>query len=115
MPFGRRPPPSCATVCAFGIPDVRTSIRDTSDGVDVTFGVVGNDPTELRQRAHGAVAGTYPIRPGTQALARRVRVTIHDEEDGLVMHVVPLDPAELDSVRDAVRKVVAEDEAMSCK
>src|ERR1700677_3970581 len=62
MPIGRRPPPSSSTVCAFGVPGVRTCVSDTPDGVEVTFVVVG-DATELRQRAHAALAGTYPLRP----------------------------------------------------
>jgi hypothetical protein len=115
MPFGRRPPPSRATVCAFGIPGVRTSVRETIDGIDVWFGVVGDDPAELRRRAHGSIDGTYPLRPETRALARRVRVILHDEEDGLVMHVVPIDPTELDAIRGAVRTILAEDGTMSCK
>jgi hypothetical protein len=115
MPFGRRPPPSCATVCAFGIPGVRTSIRETSDGVDVRFGVVGDDPTELRRRAHGSIEGTYPLRADTKALARRVHVTIYDEEDGLIMHVVPNDLAEIASIRSAVRNILDEDETMRCE
>jgi hypothetical protein len=93
-------PPASATVCALGIPGVRMSLSDSPDGVDLTFAVVG-DAAELRKRAHEALAGTYPLRPESAALVRRVHATILDEPYGLVVHAVPIDPAQLDSVRAA--------------
>jgi hypothetical protein len=93
-------PPASATVCALGIPGVRMSLSDSPDGVDLTFAVVG-DAAELRKRAHEALAGTYPMTPESTALVRRVHATIFDEPYGLVVHAVPIDPAQLDSVRAA--------------
>jgi hypothetical protein len=105
MPFGRALPPSSSTVCALGIPGVRTSVRDTPDGVELTLVAVGN-ATELRNRAHAALAGKYPLRPESKALAARVRATIRDEPCGLVVHLVPIDEAQLSSVRDATRRLI---------
>jgi hypothetical protein len=114
MPIGRRPPPSSSTVCAFGVPGVRTCVSDTPDGVEVTFVVVG-DATELRQRAHAALAGTYPLRPESRAIASRVHATIRDEPDGLVLHAVPIDPADLPSIRAAVRRLISDVLSNACE
>jgi len=79
------------------------SLRDTDDGVELTIVVVG-DATELRRRAHAALAGTYPVRPESRALLSRVRASMRDEPYGLVLDAVPIRPAELDSVRDDFRR-----------
>ena len=89
-------------------------MSDTDDGVEVTFVVVG-DATELRRRAHGAIEGTYPVGPETTAIVRRVHATIRDEPDGLVLHVVPIDPAELEWVRDAVHQRVRHIQSSDCE
>jgi hypothetical protein len=113
MRVGRHLPRASSTICAFGLPGVRTSLRDTSDGVDVTFVLVG-DAAELRGRAHAALAGTYPLRPESRALARRLRTTLRDEPDGLVIHATPLDPAELVSVREAIHHLVEDVLSSGC-
>jgi hypothetical protein len=105
MPLGRPAYPSSSTVCALGIPGVRTSVRDTPDGVELTLGVVG-DATELRTRARAALVGRYPLRPDAMALASRVHATLYDESCGLVVHLVPIDSTELSSVRDAARRLI---------
>jgi len=100
-------------MCAFGVPGVRTSVADTPGGVDVRFVVIG-DASELRRRAHGAVAGTYPIRPESRAVADQVYATVTDDEDGLQMHMTPRDPTKVDVIRDDVRHLLDDVRARGC-
>jgi hypothetical protein len=113
MPVGRRAPPACSTICALGVPGVRVAVRDTPDGVDLTFVVVG-DEGELRKRLVAAFAGEYPMRAEGRAIARRVHATIRDEERGLVVHAVPIDPAERASVQAAFHKAIEDLQSRDC-
>ncbi len=99
--------PGASTICAFGVPGVRTSVFDTDDGVDITFNVMG-DAGELQRRVHDALAdrGPYCMHPETRAIARRVHATVTDEPRGLIIHAVPIDPKDLDDVREAIRRRV---------
>jgi hypothetical protein len=106
-------PPASSTICALGIPSVRTSLRDTSDGIDVTFNLVG-DATELRRRADAALVGTYPLRAEGRALSCHVCATISDEPNGIVIHAVPVDKAQLESVREAFHQLIVELQSAQC-
>jgi len=60
-------PPGASTLCVFGVRGVRANVRDTADGTDVTFTVVG-DGSELRKRAHEALSGELAVKPETVAI-----------------------------------------------
>jgi hypothetical protein len=100
-PVARGMPPGSSTLCVFGVRGVRAFTRDTDDGMDITFTVVG-DGSLLRERAHESLNGAYPLKPETAAIARRVHATIHDEPAGLTIHATPTDPADLEGVRAAI-------------
>lgn len=106
-------PPASSTICALGIPSVRTSLRDTSDGIDVTFNLVG-DATELRRRADAALVGTYPVRAEGSALSCHVCATISDEPNGIVIHAVPVNKAQLESVREAFHQLIVQLQLAGC-
>ncbi len=109
-PIARGMPRGSSTVCVFGVRGVRAFARETDDGMDVTFTVVG-DGEELRRRAHAAVNGEFPVRPETRVIMRQVTATVYDEPEGLMIHAKAKDPAMLEQIQDEIRQVI--DEATS--
>jgi len=104
--LSRRVPSGSATICAFGLPGVRSSVQDTADGVDVELVTVG-DATELRKRVHDVLEdhrepGAWKLKPEQQKIARKLHATLIDEPHGLLVRAAPNDPADLEEIRVAI-------------
>ena len=112
-PIARGMPRGSSTVCVFGVRGVRAVTRETADGMDVIFSVVG-DGAELRRNAHAALTGEYRVRPEARAIMQKVTSTLYDEPDGLTIHATPIDPTMLDQIRAEIRHVVQDSTSDRC-
>jgi len=117
--LSRRVPPGSATICAFGLPGVRTSVQDTQGGVDVTLATVG-DATELRKRVHDVLEdrhepGAWRLKPEHERIARKLRAQIIDEPHGLLVRATPIDPSDLVEIRTAIHDRVEKATSNECQ
>jgi hypothetical protein len=115
-PIARGMPRGSSTVCVFGVRGVRAVTRETDDGMDVIFTVVGDgsDGDELRKNAHAAMTGEFHVRPEARAIMQKVTSTLYDRPDGLTIHATPIDPAMLEEIRNEIRHVIDESTSDRC-
>jgi hypothetical protein len=103
-----------STLCVFGMRGVRAAVDDCdsearSGSLDVTL-TMNSDMAELRRRAHalienagydaGSPAGAPFPRP--QPLHTPARSVVEDVPGGVRIHVTPIDPADLEPLRDEI-------------
>jgi len=97
-----------STLCAFGLPGVRASAKDVPGGIELSFSAVG-DVTELRKRVHDVVEGNtapdaWRLPPDGERIARKARLSLADEPEGVVVLALANHPADLKEIRAAVHE-----------
>jgi hypothetical protein len=103
-----------STLCVFGLRGVRAAVDDcdteTQTGsLDVTL-TMNADTAELRRRAHALIenagydAGgpTGAALPHPEPLRTPVHSVVEDVPGGVRIHVTPIDPADLEALRDEI-------------
>lgn len=108
--------------CPLGVPDTRVSLEESSDRVTLTFATVADRVPSLRGRVAEQAAQNGPGKhqgaghEGMHGTAHghglqlwdmpSLRAIVEDTPDGARLHVMPLDPADLATVRAKMRERV---------
>ena len=103
-----------STLCVFGMRGVRAAVNNCDCGgpngsLDVTL-TMNADTAELRRRAHALIENAGydagPLKgaplPHEEPLRTPARSVVEDVPGGVKIHVTPIDPADLEPLRDEV-------------